>query len=129
MNPVTHFELPFHDAARASSFYKNVFSWELHPLGAEMGNYILATTAIDDVKPGAPAGSINGGFYPYNADQQAQYPSIVIGVRDIQESIKSINENGGKVLGEPHMIPNFGLHIYFHDTEGNRNSIMQPIGI
>ena len=127
MNPVTHFELPFHDAQRASDFYRIVFGWELRPLGEEMGNYILATTATEDVVPGAVAGAINGGLYPYKADWPDQYPSVVIGVGDIKETMKLINEHGGEVLGNPMVIPGFGDYVAFRDTEGNRLSLMQPI--
>lgn len=126
MNPVVHFELPYKDAKRITAFYKNVFAWQLHDLGEESGNYILATTAISDVKPGFPAGSINGGLYPIKPDWPMQYPSIVIGIENIDFTISQIIEFGGRVLGEPILIPNFGLYVSFIDSEGNRNSIIQP---
>ena len=128
MNPVVHFELPYEDAERISTFYNTVFNWKLTPLGNDFGNYILATTAEFDAKPGSPAGAINGGFFPIKPDWPAQFPSIVIGIEDIEETMNSINGSGGKVLGEPHMIPNFGLYVAFFDSEGNRISIIQPIG-
>ncbi len=126
MNPVVHFELPYDDANRIAEFYNTVFHWKLTFLGKEFGNYILATTAETDAKPGTPAGAINGGFFPVKPDWPAQYPSVVIGVKNIEESIKTINQHGGEVLGEPMLIPNFGLYVAFFDTEGNRNSIIQP---
>ena len=126
MNPVVHFELPYKDATRITAFYNNVFAWQLHDLGEESGNYILATTAINDVKPGFPAGSINGGLYPIKPDWPMQYPSIVIGIENIDFAISQIIEFGGQVLGEPILIPNFGLYVSFIDSEGNRNSIIQP---
>lgn len=129
MNPVVHFELPYTDPERITTFYKTVFSWKLNPLGKDFGNYILATTAETDAKPNSPAGSINGGFFPVKPDWPGQYPSVVIGVGDIEETMRAINQNGGEVLGEPHEIPNFGLYVAFYDTEGNRNSIIQPIGM
>jgi len=76
-----------------------------------------------------PAGAINGGFYPVKQDSPQQYPSVVIGVENIKEAIVSIEQNGGKVLGEPMNIPNFGVYVSFLDTEGNRNSIIQPSGM
>jgi predicted enzyme related to lactoylglutathione lyase len=57
----------------------------------------------------------------------AQYPSIVIAVEDIRESMKKITEAGGKVLGEPMPIPGIGSYVSFIDTEGNRVSLLQPI--
>ena len=126
MNPVVHFELPYEDANRIAEFYHTVFHWKLTPLGKDFGNYILATTAETDAKPGSPAGAINGGFFPVKPDWPTQYPSIVIGAGNIQKAMKSINQHGGEVLGEPMLIPNFGLYVAFFDTEGNRNSIIQP---
>ncbi len=129
MNPVVHFELPYFDAKRAARFYQSAFGWKMQDLGEESGNYILATTAETDAKPGFPAGSINGGLFPNKPDWPAQYPSIVIGVENIEEAITSINNSGGQVLGEPMEIPNFGIYVSFLDTEGNRNSIIQPVGM
>jgi uncharacterized protein len=127
MNPVVHFELPYFDAKRAAKFYHSAFGWKMQELGEEMGNYILATTAETDAKPGFPAGAINGGLFPSKPDWPAQYPSIVIGVVNIEEAIMNINNNGGQVLGEPMEIPGFGIYVSFIDTEGNRNSIIQPV--
>lgn len=126
MNPVVHFELPYKDAQRAASFYNTVFGWKTEQLSAEMGSYILVTTVENDVKKGTPAGAINGGMFPVKSDWPDQYPSIVIGVDDIQDSMKKVNKNGGEVLGEPMEIPGTGLYVSFRDTEGNRNSILQP---
>lgn len=126
MNPVVHFELPYKEANRISKFYQSVFGWQVTNLGVESGNYILAKTAVKDAKPGFPAGTIDGGFFPIKSDWPSQYPSIVIGVEDINLSIVKIKENGGEVLGNPISIPNFGKYVSFIDTEGNRNSILQP---
>ena len=129
MNPVVHFELPYIDGKRAANFYNTVFGWKMQELGAESGNYILAVTAETDAKPGFPAGSINGGLYPVKPDWPAQYPSIVIGVEDIDDAVGKINNHGGQVLGEPIEIPGFGIYVSFLDTEGNRNSVIQPVSM
>lgn len=125
MNPVVHFELPYKNARRISRFYQSSFGWQITDLGDRSGNYILAKTAKKDAKPGFPAGSIDGGFFPIKPDWPSQYPSIVISVKDIRASVVKIKKNGGKVLGEPIDIPNFGAYVSFIDTEGNRNSIVQ----
>lgn len=101
MNPVVHFELPYKEPNRIAKFYESVFGWKVQFLGAEMDNYILVTTAEKDVRPGTPAGAINGGLYPIKPDYPAQYPAIVIGVEDIRAAMKRVVKAGGKVLGEP----------------------------
>ncbi len=126
MDPVVHFELPVKDRNRSAEFYRKAFGWKAEMLGPDMGNYTLvATTETDErgfpVKPGA----INGGLSPC-ADGTAAHPSIVIGVRDIQESMRKIVEAGGTVEGEPVEIPGYGRFIAFVDTEGNRGGLMQP---
>jgi predicted enzyme related to lactoylglutathione lyase len=71
-------------------------------LGSEMGDYVLATTTEPD-ETGRPKnpGAINGGFFSKSVDKPAQYPSVVIAVENIKEHMKSVEEAGGKVLGEP----------------------------
>lgn len=127
MNPVVHFEMPYRDRERAACFYSEVFGWETQMLGPEMGNYLLVTTAITDARPGAPAGAINGGLFPFKPDWPAQYPSIVIAVEDIDAAMKRVEKAGGDVLGEPMEVPGVGQYVAFLDTEGNRSSILQPI--
>ena len=128
MNPVVHFEMPAEDRKRMADFYSNVFGWQTQLLGEEMGNYVTVSTSESDDKgrPKMP-GSINGGFYPKSADMPAQYPSIVIAVDDIDESIHKVTEAKGKVLGEPTEIPGIGKYVSFIDTEGNRVSLLQPL--
>jgi uncharacterized protein len=128
MNPVVHFEMPYEDNKRMAQFYSSVFGWKTMHMGEEMGNYVLATTAESDQNTGRPKnpGAINGGFHPKMPEYPIQHPSVVIAVENIKESMKSIQQAGGKVLGEPMDIPGVGLYVSFLDTEGNRSSILQP---
>jgi predicted enzyme related to lactoylglutathione lyase len=127
MNPVVHFEIPYLDRQRIATFYESAFSWKIEMLGEDMGNYVLATTAIADARKGASAGAINGGFYPKKPDWPAQYPSVVIGVEDIETAIKKVAQAGGEVPGEPYEIPGIGHYVSFMDSEGNRVSMLQPM--
>lgn len=126
MNPVVHFEMPADDRHRMAGFYTRVFGWRVQMLGEEMGNYSLVTTSdIDENGRPKDAGMINGGFFPKEPGRAA-YPSLVIAVDDIYQSMKEIEEAGGKVLGMPSEIPGYGLYVSFIDTENNQVSIMQP---
>lgn len=129
MNPVVHFELPYKEAKRISQFYTACFGWKTTNMGESSSNYILAQTAVQDAKPGFPAGSIDGGFFPVSPGGPGAYPSIVIGIENIDTAIEKINQHGGTVLGEPINIPGFGSYVSFLDTEGNKNSIIQPQGM
>jgi hypothetical protein len=68
-------------------------------------------------------------FFPYKEDWPNQYPSIVIGVENLNETMQKIQAAGGSIVGTPLNIPNFGLYVSFMDTEGNRNSLIQPSGM
>jgi predicted enzyme related to lactoylglutathione lyase len=127
MNPVVHFEMPVEDRQRMAKFYESAFGWQTQLLAEDMGNYVLATTTeTDETGPKTP-GAINGGFFPKQPDWPAQHPSIVIAVEDIKDAVRSVTEAGGKVLGEPMVIPGVGHYVSFTDTEGNRVSMLQPI--
>ena len=127
MNPVVHFEIPAEDSERMADFYSRTFGWITRQLGPEMGHYVLAFTAETDER-GRPrhAGVINGGFYTRKDDWPDQYPSVVVAVQDMEESMRRIAENGGEVLGEPMEIAGVGLYVSFYDTEKNRIGMLQP---
>ncbi len=129
MDPVVHFEMPAEDRKRMAVFYTNAFGWQMQMLGEDMGNYVTVyTTETDENGRPKTQGVINGGFYP-KTEGSPQYPSLVIAVDDIRESMKKISKAGGKVLGELVTIPQIGLYVSFIDTEGNRVSILQPFMI
>ncbi len=126
-NPVVHFEMPYEDASRVASFYKEAFGWNMQLVpGEEMGNYITAETSeTDDKRMVKTPGNINGGFFAKKPDFPGQFPSVVISVDDIEAAIKRVAESGGEVLGEPINIPGIGQYVSFNDTEGNRVSLLQ----
>ena len=127
MNSVVHFEMPYDNRERVAKFYGSAFGWQMQMLGEDMGNYVLATTTETDENGPTKPGSINGGFFQNKPDWPMQYPSIVIAVDDIKESVKKVMDSGGKVLDEPMEIPGVGQYVSFIDTEGNRVGMLQPI--
>jgi predicted enzyme related to lactoylglutathione lyase len=96
-------------------------------LGAEMGNYVLATTTETTESGPKRPGAINGGFFPKTSECPDLHPSVTIAVESIAKSIDKVRKAGGKVLGEPMEIPGVGLYVHFLDSEGNRLSMLQPI--
>lgn len=126
MNPVVHFEMPYRDAQRAARFYETAFGWKTRQLGPEMAHYLLVTTAEADVIPDGPRGAINGGLFQYKPDYPGQHPAIVIGVENMEAAMARVLAAGGAVLGDPMEIPGVGKYVAFQDTEGNRNSMLEP---
>ncbi len=127
MNPVVHFEMPYDNRERMAAFYQSAFGWQTHPLGEEMGNYVLAHTTETVNGMVQTPGTINGGFYPRKPEWPAQHPSVVIAVDDIRAGMQQVAAAGGNVLGEPIEIPGIGQYVSFMDTEGNRVSMLQPL--
>jgi uncharacterized protein len=127
MNPVVHFEMPYEQSDRVAKFYQSAFGWQMQRFGADMGNYVLATTTETEGHAPKQPGAINGGFFEKKPDWPAQYPSVVIAVDDITKAMKQVSKSGGEVLGEPMEIPGVGQYVSFLDTEGNRVSMLQPL--
>lgn len=127
MNPVVHFEMPAKDMKRMKDFYGKVFGWTAKDMGANMGDYVVVTTSEIDEKTHFPKqpGRINGGLMP-KAASTIKAPSIVIAVDDIEEHVKIVKAQGGKLIGEIMDIPHVGKMVYFEDTEGNVVSMIQP---
>jgi len=127
MSPVVHFEMPAEDRTRMARFYTDAFGWQTQMMGPDMNDYVVVTTTESDDNGPKKPGAINGGFYPKKPDWPAQYPSVVISVDDIDESMKAVADAGGKVLGEPMDIPGIGRYVSFYDTEGNRVSMLKAL--
>ena len=127
MNPVVHFEMPYDDRERMARFYQDAFGWQTQMLGAEMGNYVLATTAESGPDGPLRPGAINGGFSPRTHGSPASTPSVVIAVDDIAEAIARVRQAGGETLAEPMEIPGVGHYVPFLDSERNQVSMLQPL--
>jgi uncharacterized protein len=133
MNPVVHFEMPAKDKKRTSEFYSKAFGWQMNQLGAEMGDYLLAqTTDTDENNMVKTPGAINGGFFSYQDKEGFNVPHLVISVDNLEDSMKKIEEAGGKILGGAKGpgtiddIPGVGRYVSFEDSEGNHAGILQP---
>ncbi|NTU72698.1 VOC family protein [Candidatus Roizmanbacteria bacterium] len=126
-DPVVHFEAPYQDKQRVTHFYQRAFGWEMQMMEEEYGGYIVAMTTESDENGPKRSGIINGGFFKKDESKPDQFPSVVISVEDIHQSIEKVQQAGGEVLGEPIEIPNVGLYVSFRDTEGNRVGMMQAI--
>jgi uncharacterized protein len=130
IDSVVHFEMPYFDNKRVAKFYAEVFGWQMQKLGEDMGSYITAaTTETDENRMIKKTGAINGGFFLQDRASEAKCPSVVIAVKNIEVSMKMIEDAGGKLLGKPMDIPGIGRYVSFSDTEGNRVSILEPKSI
>jgi predicted enzyme related to lactoylglutathione lyase len=116
MGKVVHFEIPADDVARAKKFYSTVFNWSLSEF-PEM-EYTMARTVESD-QNGMPKepGAINGGML--KRGDPVKSPVITIDVDDIDQSAKTIEKNGGKMVRQKMPVGDMGFAAYFKDSEGN----------
>ncbi|MDY7084705.1 MAG: VOC family protein [Actinomycetota bacterium] len=116
MNRVIHFEVPFDDGERATTFYREAFGWHLN----SMPNYqytLVTTTATDDQGRPSEPGGINGGMLSRQGPITA--PVLTIEVDSIDEAAATIEKLGGKLAIGRQPVGAMGFSAYFHDTEGN----------
>jgi predicted enzyme related to lactoylglutathione lyase/uncharacterized protein YndB with AHSA1/START domain len=119
-NKVVHFELPYENKERACSFYSNIFGWELLEIPdsgeSSMGYIMIHSAKTDKNNMVSEKGAINGGLFKREAI--AKNPIVVVGVEAINDTIKKIEELGGKVITPKMPIPN-GSYARIEDCEGN----------
>lgn len=105
-NAVVHFEIGCKDLALITGFYTKVFGWT--PTAIPMAS-LLQTNNTDGIQ-----GRITSlGHEPHN------YTIFYIQTTDIDASIASIEDAGGKKIIGPFPLPDGKLFAWFKDPEGN----------
>jgi predicted enzyme related to lactoylglutathione lyase len=122
MDKVVHFEVPFDDGERATTFYREAFGWELNAM--PQFQYVMATTTPMD-ESGRPSeiGGINGGMLQRQGPITG--PVITIGVENLDDALARIEKLGGKVAIGRQPVSDMGFSAYVHDTEGNLIGLWQ----
>ena len=113
-NPVNWFEIPVKEIARARLFYEKVFRVELTP--EEMGPYTMTFFPWLENAPGAAGSLMKGETYEPSHAGTVVYFSV----DDIEETLRKVNANGGRILLPKKSIGEYGFIAHFEDTEGNR---------
>jgi len=116
MPRVIHFEIDATKPERLVAFYEKIFGWKMEKWEGPV-EYWLITTGKDD-QPG-----INGGLSKRTEPQ----PTMVntIDVPSVDEFVKKVEKNGGKIVVPKHAILGVGYIAYFKDPEGNMFGMMQ----
>ncbi|MEV6304085.1 VOC family protein [Actinoplanes sp. NPDC051861] len=111
--PVAFFEIISTDAARARTFYGDLFGWSS---ADEEGGYALVDT-------GAGETAIGGGIGQAESPDEAGV-KIYVRVEDLEKSLARATELGGATLVEPTPLPgDYGRFAVFADPDGN------PVGL
>jgi predicted enzyme related to lactoylglutathione lyase len=107
---IVHFEINSDEPDKAVKFYEEVFGWKIKK-SEVLGDYWMATTGQEN-EPG-----IDGGIQKKTDPGATTY--IVISVTSIDDYLKKIEENGGKIVTPKMSIPGIGYAAYFSDLDKN----------
>ena len=118
MPRVTHFEIYTDDPESIRPFYQEVFGWKFQKFDGPF-DYWLITTG-DDKEPG-----INGGM---TRPREGQSPGTLntVAVASLDQSIKQIEQRGGKICVPKMAVPKVGWLAYVSDPAGNVFGIIEP---
>ena len=115
MSRVIHFEIPSDDPEKAQQFYAKVFGWKTSQWANQP--YWLCSTG-DAASPG-----IDGAIIKKRGPD---HPLVnTIGVDNLDETVKSIEANGGIIVVPKMALAGIGWLAFFKDTDGNIMGIMQ----
>jgi hypothetical protein len=110
---VSRFAINADDVPRARDFYQKVFGWAFEPWGPP--NFYLIETGEQQL--------ILGGLLQERRELVPGGRMIgfecTITVPNLDETIRAIEANGGKMVTAKFRIPTICTVAYFQDTEGN----------
>ena len=122
MPTIVHFEIPADNVERASKFYSGLFGWEIknvgNPSGKADGDYWMVSTTNDKGEC-----SIGGGILKRKG--AFHVPTNYIGVPNVEEAAKKVQELGGKILMGKTAVPGMGYFICCLDSEHNQFSLWE----
>lgn len=119
-NNLKHFAVHANDVERAKKFYETVMGWQFNAWGPP-GFYLIKTGTAGE--PGVQ-GALQGRREVVAGKPMFGF-ECTIGVDDVDETVKAVEANGGKIVMPKFHIPTVGTLIFFEDTEGNVVGAMQ----
>jgi len=116
---VVHFEIPANNVESLSRFYSDVFGWKFEKFEGGPLEYWLVTTG-DEKDPG-----INGGMA---RPREGQSPGTIntVAVESLDQTIKKIEQGGGKICVPKTTIPKTGWLAYAEDPAVNVFGVIEP---
>lgn len=123
-NNVMAFSIHCDDVDRGRKFYEQVFGWKFEPWGPP--EFYLIHTG-DQKNPGV-RGLMHKRREAVSGTGMIGF-ECTVGVENIDQTIRAIEANGGKITMAKFQIPTVGTGVYFRDTEGNIVGAMQYDGI
>lgn len=109
---ISHVEIPSTDLDRSIEFYKKVFGWEFKPFG---NGYFLFNNRK----------GITVGLRKANNIAAGEKTIFHISVENIDDTLKNINQSGGKTERNKTTIPVMGWYALINDPDGNTIGLFQ----
>jgi len=119
-NSLSFFAINADDVPRARKFYEAVFGWNFEPWGPP--NFYLIGTGEKQMS------AIRGGLQERRElvpGQKMVGFECTIAVANIDQTIRAIEAQGGRIASPKFHIPTVGTVAYFVDPEGNVAGIIQ----
>jgi Predicted enzyme related to lactoylglutathione lyase len=119
MPRVVHFEIYTDKPETVRPFYENVFGWKFQKFESGPLEYWLVTTG-NEKEPG-----INGGL---TRPREGQSPGTLntIAVASLDQTIRTVEQHGGKICVPKMAIPGIGWLAYAQDPAENVFGILEP---
>ena len=113
---VVHFEIPADDVERAQRFYHGAFGLVMNSM-PQMQYTLVSTTETDDAGRPVTPGGINGGML--GRQGPITNPIVTIEVDNMDETLRILEDLGGKTVIGKQPVGDMGFSAYFTDPEGN----------
>jgi uncharacterized protein len=114
---LVHFEIPFDDGERARAFYRDTFGWEVAAM-PELDYTMVASGPTGEQGMPSEPGFINGGMFRRDGGP-LRSPVLVIDVASIDDTLATVEKQGGSVVLAKQPVGDMGSCAYFADPEGN----------
>ena len=119
-NNILFFAINADDVPRARTFYQKVFGWGFEPWGPP--NFYLIETG--KAQQAALTGGLQGRRELVPGQKMIGF-ECTVSVDNIDQTIRAIEANGGRLAAPKAHIPTVGTVAYFVDTEGNVVGLIQ----
>jgi predicted enzyme related to lactoylglutathione lyase len=113
-NYLGRFAINADNVPRARDFYQKVFDWEFEPWGPP--NFYLIRTG--DAPPDGSGGLLQERRELVPGGRMIGFECTIV-VENLDETVRAIEGNGGKMVTAKFRIPTVCTVAYFQDTEGN----------
>jgi uncharacterized protein len=119
-NYLSRFAINADNVSRARDFYLKVFDWKFEPWGPP--NFYLIDTG--DAPPGGSGGLLQERRELVPGGRMIGFECTIV-VENLDQTIREIESNGGKMVTGKFRIPTICTVAYFQDTEGNVAAISE----